>query len=103
MTERAEVPEGVHLNSLDKGSVIDIETKNRHYRIEYVGEDKAWISGHPQLCPKPVLVQVQGSTGRNTVESGFIGQGMHLVFLRLNDHVPITTSEVTDISVKPGE
>jgi hypothetical protein len=100
MTERAEVqPEGVYLSSLDEGSVIDLETRSRHYRIEYLGGDKAWISGHPKLCPTPVLVHLQGSTGHDVVESGFIGQGMHLVFERMDDHVPITTSEVTGIHI----
>lgn len=99
MTERHASLDGIYLNSLDEGSVIDLETKSRHYRIKYAGGNNAWISGHPQFCPKPVLAKVEGSTGRDTVEAGFIGQGMHLVFQRLSDHVPITTSEVTGIRV----
>jgi hypothetical protein len=97
VTSQAESLQGVHFNNLDEGSVIDLETKSRHYRIEYVGDDQAWISGHPKLCPTPVLAQLQGSIGRSGIESGIIKQGMHLVFRRLDDRVSVTTSEVTGI------
>jgi hypothetical protein len=95
--ERAEVLEGVDLGSLDEGSVIDIETKNRHYRLEYLGRSEGLISGHPRYCPSPVLVKLEGSTNHDTVKSGFIGRGMHLWFRRIDDQMPVTTSEVTDI------
>lgn len=98
MTESAKLLDGVRLSSLHAGSVIDLETRNHHYRIEYLGGDKARISGHPQLCPRPVLVQVQGSIGQS-VEAGFIGQGMHLVFRKFNDSCPVTTSEITGVRV----
>jgi hypothetical protein len=97
MTGTAELLEDVDLSSLDEGSVIDVETKSRHYRIEYLGGDRAWISGHPQLCPKPVRAQIEGSIGRDGIEPGAIRQGMHLVFRRLDDRVPVTTSEITSI------
>ena len=90
--------EGVSLSSLHAGSVIDLATKNHHYRIEYLGGDKARISGHPRLCPRPVMVQLQGSIGES-IESGFIGQRMHLVFRPLDDPRPVTTSEITDVRV----
>jgi hypothetical protein len=100
VTRRAELLERVNLTSLDEGSVIDLETKSRHYRIEFLGSDQARISGHPQLCPTPVLAQLQGSIGNSGIESGSIKRGMHLVFLRLDDHVSVTTSEITGISVE---
>jgi hypothetical protein len=100
VTRRTELLEGVDFSTLDEGSVIDLETKSRHYRIEYLGDDQARISGHPQLCPTPVLAQLQGSIGHSGIESGFIRQGMRLVFRRLDDHVPITTSEITGIRVE---
>jgi hypothetical protein len=98
VTQQADITEGVSLSTLHAGSVIDLETKNHHYRIEYLGGDKARISGHPRLCPQPVLVHVQGSIGR-TVEAGFIGQGMHLVFRPWDDPRPVTTSEITGVRV----
>ena len=100
MRRGAELLGGVDLHSLHKGSVIDLETKSRHYRIEYLGGDQARISGHPQLCPTPVLAQVDGSIGESGIESGSIRPGMHLVFRRLDDHVPITTSKITGVRVE---
>jgi hypothetical protein len=98
MTESPDVLEGVSLSSLHHGSIIDLDTRNHHYHIEYLGGDKAKISGHPQLCPKPILVQLQGSIGR-TIETGFIGEGMHLVFSPLDDPRPVTTSKITNLRV----
>ena len=97
MRRTAEVLDEVDISSLDKGSVIEVETKSRHYRIEYLGGDEAWISGHPKLCPTPVRAQIDGSIGRSGIEPGSIKQGMHLVFKLLGDNVPVTTSEITGI------
>jgi hypothetical protein len=98
VTETVELLEGVHLRSLDRGSVIDLETKSRHYRIEYMGGDRVRVSGHPQWCPAPVLAHLQGSPhDSGTFEPDFVGRGMHLVFRRLDDRLPVTTSEVMDI------
>jgi hypothetical protein len=96
--EATNVLRGVILSSLKPGSVIDLDTRNHHYRIEYLGGDKAHISGHPRLCPNPVVVEVQGSIG-NSVEAGSIRQGMHLVFRPLDCTHPVTTSEITSLRV----
>src|SRR5690242_16141635 len=46
---------------LEPGSVLDVETRSRHYRIECLGGDSVRISGHPQLCPEPVAARLEGS------------------------------------------
>jgi hypothetical protein len=56
MTENTELLTGVYLSSLDTGSAVDLETKSRHYRIEYLEGDRIRISDHPRWCPTPVLV-----------------------------------------------
>jgi hypothetical protein len=100
MTETAELLEGVYLSSLHTGSAIDLETKSRHYRIECLERDRIRISGHPQWCPAPVLARLHGSRGGSgEFKAGFIGRGMRLVFQRLDDHIAVTTSEITDIRV----
>jgi len=40
MTENTEFPTGVYLSSLDTGSAVDLETKSRDYRIEYLEGDR---------------------------------------------------------------
>jgi hypothetical protein len=101
MTATAEFVNGVYLDKVSPGSRIDLETKSRHYRIECLGGDKIRISGHPRLCPTPVLAQLWGSmleSGR--FETGFLGQGMRLVFRPFNEQLPITTSEISNIRVE---
>ena len=90
--------EGIYLNNLDSGSTLDVETKSRHYRIEYVGGDEILISGHPWLCPTPVLAELRGSLrSSGEVQAGFVGRGLRLSFRRLTDARPVVTSEILDI------
>jgi len=83
MTVTTQPQDGLYVNNLSPGSVIDVETKNHHYRIEYLTDDEITISGHPRLCPTPIRAQLQGSArGSGTFKPGFVGCGMHLVFRR---------------------
>lgn len=92
-------PGSVNLKSLTPGSLIDIETKSRHYRIEYPGGDTIRISGHPDHCPRPVSAQLKGSINEHGVlELGLIKRGMRIM-LRLNEHLSITTSTVVSVHV----
>jgi hypothetical protein len=100
MTGESEVLAGVYLCSLNSCTAVDLETKSRHYRIEYLEGDRICISGHPRYCPRPVVARLHGSrVGLGGVAEGYIGCGMHLVFEPLANHIPITTSEITDIRV----
>jgi hypothetical protein len=100
MTEQANSLDGLRLSSLDTGSVIALHTKSRCYRIEYLDGDRVRISGHPEWCPTPVLARLHGSKGySNGFAEGYIGCGMRLLFERLDDCIPVTTSEITDIRV----
>ena len=96
--------EVVDCKNLARGSMIDVETKSRHYQIECLGGNAVRISGHPEFCPYPVPAQLEGSIGQEgELESGLIGRGMRLMFL-LNERLPITTSRVLRIHVdQPGE
>jgi hypothetical protein len=87
--------------NLVPGSLIDVETKSRHYRIEYLGGNAIRVSGHPEFCPQPVMASLQGSLDRDgTLETGFIACGMRMIFL-LDDLHPITTSRVVHVRVDP--
>lgn len=88
MTTPSQAPEGVDLKNLRPGSVIDVETRSRHYYIECLGGDAIRISGHPELCPEPVRAHLEG----------VIQQGRHLKFL-LNDYRPVTTSRIVGLHV----
>jgi hypothetical protein len=87
----------VDVKNLIPGSLLDVETKTRHYRIECVGGNEVRISGHPEHCPDPVLARLHGSIGKEGVfEFGMIGRGMRLMVF-LNNNRPVTTSRVVSI------
>jgi hypothetical protein len=82
--------------------LIDVETKSRHYRIEFLGGDAIRISGHPQYCPEPAPAHLQGSLDKQGVlESGLIRKGRRMVFLLDHDR-PVTTSKILDVRVEQG-
>ena len=86
--------------NLMPGSLVDVETNSRHYRIEWLGGNSVRVSGHPDYCPNPVLASLQGSVDRDgMLEVGFIACGMRMILL-LDESHPITTSRVLNVSVE---
>jgi len=99
MLTSSEVAAGLDLKSLIPGSLIDVETKSRHYHIECLGGNAIRISGHPEYCPNPVPAQLQGSIDKEgELELGLIGSGMRMKFF-LDDHRPVTTTRVVSVHV----
>lgn len=93
--------EFVDVQNLEPGALIDVETKNRHYQIEYLGGNAMKISGHPEICPDPVEGTLQGSADKSGVlEPGLIGRGLYMRFL-LSDR-PVTTSRILSVHVDPS-
>ena len=91
--------EVVDCRSLAPGSLVDVETASRHYRIECLGGSSIRISGHPVICPDPVPAKLNGSLDEEGVlETGLIGRGMRLMFL-VRDSRPVTTSKVLHVEV----
>jgi hypothetical protein len=96
---RSEIEGGANLNTLTSGTMLEVKTRHRHYRIEYRGEGNALICGHPRFCPKPTLVRISGSTwGGSILWVRFIGRGMHLEFAH-PIYGRITTSAISDVRV----
>ena len=93
--------EGVALFDLPVGAALDVETGQHVYRIEHRGEGRVQISGHPEICPEPVLCDYLGaSMGGPLLRMRFIGMGMRMEFVHPTRGV-IKTSRVRDIR-KPG-
>ena len=89
---QSEIEGGVHLKDVEPGTILEIETENRAYTIQYQGLGRALISGHPVFCPEPILVTIHGSTwGGSMIKTGYIGRGMRLEFCHPT-YMPITTS-----------
>jgi hypothetical protein len=84
----------IDCNGLPPGSLLEVETKNRHYRIECLGGSAIRISGHPDYCPTPLPGRV--------LDAGIIQRGSHLQFM-LDDRRPVTTSRVVRVRVQQPE
>jgi len=91
--------EGFYLDDLASGTALEIETRNRNYRLFKRANAHVRISGHPTYCPEPVEVEVEGSFGsglKSAPHPGFIGRGMYMMFKH-----PlfgwITTSQILEI------
>ncbi len=93
----SEIEGGVHLDDLGEGAVLEVETQNHWYTIVNRGRGEALISGHPQYCPDPVPVRIEGSTwGGSMLKVRFIGRGMRLEF-RHPTYRTILTSRIVEI------
>ena len=91
--------EFVDCNNLVRGSMIDVETKSRHYQIECLGGNSIRVSGHPDYCPTPMPAQLQGSLDKEgALESGLISRGARLMFL-LGGGRPVMTSRILHVRV----
>ena len=92
--------ETLDCKNLEPGSLIDVETTSRHYKIECLGGRAIRISGHPQYCPDPVDAEIQGSVTREGfLEEGIIERGTRLAFL-IGRQFPVTTSKVLNVHVE---
>jgi hypothetical protein len=89
--------DGIYLDDLADGTLLELETKNHHYAIVKSAHTQARISGHPRLCPEPVMVEIDGSAGGGvSLKRGYIGRGMHLIFEHPVYHT-VTTSRILDV------
>ena len=94
---QSEIEGGVGLDELPIGAVLDVQTANTLYRIENRGDGEVLISGHPEICPEPVLVSFHGSTwGTPMLKLRFIGRDMRMEFHHPEKGV-VRTSRVREI------
>ena len=95
---QSQIEGGVYLHDLAAGAVVRFRTQSHTYTLVNCGEGHAWLQGHPDYCPKPVLVRINGSSwGGTALKRRFIGRGMHLEFEHPEYRRPIVTSLVREI------
>ena len=98
---QSEIEGGVYLKDLPDETTLEIETQNRSYTLVNRGQGQALISGHPEFCPEPVLVRIEGSNwGGSMLKACFVGRGMHLEFRHPEYQRPIITSRIMEIRHK---
>lgn len=94
-TTRPESDDGIYFDRLADGAVLELETRHHRYTLVKRASGQALISGHPDLCPEPILVGILGSTGRASIlKVGFIGRGRHLMFNHPAHRTAIGTSRI---------
>ena len=95
---QSEIEGGVSLQDLAPDTTLLIQTQHSCYTVVLQSESQALISGHPQYCPEPVLVTLEGCTwGGSMLKPRFIGRGMHLEFRHPAYPAPIVTSKIQEI------
>jgi hypothetical protein len=73
--------EGVALDELQVGAVIEVVTGHNTYRFENRGDGKVLMTGHPEYCPQPLLVDLLGSIGPSqAMRMWFLEPGMKMMF-----------------------
>jgi len=89
--------DGVYLDDLPVGAVVEVVTGHNTYRLENRGNGNVLMSGHPVYCPEAVQVELHGSVGDSSViKMWFIGRGMRLEFRHPKFGV-VRTSHVREI------
>ena len=83
--------ERIEFASLPRGSLVYVQTKNRHYWIRCLGGGAIRIAGHPEYCPTPAAARV--------FESGLVERGKRFRFL-LHNCRPVATSRVVRVGVE---
>jgi hypothetical protein len=53
---QSEIEGGVFLNDLPSATALEIQTQHHCYLVVLLSDNNAFISGHPQYCPEPILV-----------------------------------------------
>jgi hypothetical protein len=93
----SETDGGVVLDNLPVGTRLEVKTSSRTYEIENRGHGDVLISGHPDICPEPVLVSMHGSTwGGALLKLHYICSGMGLEFRHPTRGI-VRTSKVTEV------
>jgi len=78
---QSEIEGGVFLTEIPIAGKLEVQTENHSYTLVNQGAGEVLISGHPDICPEPVLVRINGSNwGGSMLKTDFLGRGMHMEF-----------------------
>ena len=100
----ADGSEGVFLEDMLLGASVEVKTGNHRYRIQRAGEKTAFISGHPEYCPEPVQVALQGSRWLDSeIAKCYLAPGMRLQFTTEAGVSVLTSAIETVQALAPGE
>ena len=95
-----EYTEGVDVPSLAAGTVLNVHTRNSHYRMVVLdGADRRVRISGGWVFPEATDVRVSGATeGGSALKLGWIGEGLRLELS--TEAGPVTTSPVQSVVVE---
>ena len=80
--------DGVYFADVNVGETVLVKTENTIYTIVKTGDNACKISGSEKFCPTPKNAYINGSTmGGSMIKSGFIGIGMNMEVLWIDDEL----------------
>ena len=100
----AEAEAGVFLEDILAGATVEVKTGNHRYLIQRAGVRTAFLSGHPEYCPEPIQVALQGSRWLDSeIPKCYLAPGMLLQFTT-ESGVSVLTSQIEEVRlIGPGE
>lgn len=91
--------DGLFLEGLPAGTVVQADTANHSYRIRMISKTHAEISGHERYCPDPVLVRLTGTQWLDSsISQCYVARGLQLEFVD-SEGVGILTSPITRLRI----
>jgi hypothetical protein len=78
------------------GALLEVETTHHNYLLKNRGNGKVLVSGHPDYCPEPILMNFHGATDNTHISRCGSLTWMHMQFGHLTLGV-MRTSRVREI------
>lgn len=91
--------EGLFLDRLPAGTIVQADTANHAYRIRVLSRTHAEISGHERYCPEPSLVRLRGTQWLDSsINECYVARGLQLQFFD-GEGVGILTSPINRLRI----
>lgn len=97
---KSEIDGGMKVENLPVGKTLEFRTENHTYTLEH-RSDGYYLSGHPDICPEPMKVEIIGSNfGGSALKKEFIGRGLFLEFKFTESGEKFISSEIQDMHLQ---
>jgi len=94
--EESETAGGAHLDKLEVGKKLLVQTRNTAYLVER-RKNGLYISGNKNYCPTPRKCSIPGSTfGGSMIKLDFLGRGMYMECW-IEGVGTVTTSQIQEV------
>ena len=95
ITNELDAPQGVAVEALEPGTVLELKTRNTRYQMVMVDTSGHALIKGGTFFPQPTPVHIEGASGGGSLKLGWIGIGLSLA-LSVGSRL-ITTSPVQSV------